>query len=259
MTDEMKVIDDWPEYLSAAVLVLVRLSGLMVFVPIFNSAAIPARVKAGFAVAMTALLAPVVAAIPGARAELDVNAVLGELGVGLLFGLSLMLLNEAVLFAGTIFGYQFSFSLVNLLDPHTMVETPVLGQMLNWLSVLVLLGAGLDRSLLMAVMRSFCVVPVGQAVVNAKTGAALAGMAGGIFLAGLQLAAPVLAAALTVEMTVSLIGRLSPQLPSFVLSIPLKTMTSYVVLIASLAVWPGWIESHFIALLQAAGKLLVHA
>ena len=57
----------------------------------------------------------------------------------------------------------------------------------------------------------------------------------------------------------SLIGRLSPQLPSFVLSIPLKTMTSYVVLIASLAVWPGWIEGHFTALLQAATKLLVHA
>ena len=258
MTDGA-VIHDWPGYLSAGVLVLVRLSGLMVFAPIFSSGAIAPRIKAGFAVAMTFLLAPVVAAIPGARAVLDAQAVLGELGVGVVFGLSLMLLNEALVFAGTMLGYQFSFSLVNLLDPNTMVETPVLGQMLNWLGVLVLLGAGLDRSLLMAVMRSFCTVPVGQAIVGARTGAAFAAMMGGVFLAGVQLAAPVMAAALTVEMTVALIGRLSPQLPVMVMSIPLKTLASYVVLIASLAVWPGWIERHFTALLDVAAKLVVKA
>jgi flagellar biosynthetic protein FliR len=44
-----------------------------------------------------------------------------------------------------------------------------------------------------------------------------------------------------------------------VVSIPLKTMISYVVLIGSLAVWPGWIERHFTALLDAATKMLVRA
>lgn len=92
---------------------------------------------------------------------------------------------------------------------------------------------------------------------QAKTGVALAMMAGGIFLAGVQLAAPVMAAALAVEVTVALVARLSPQLPSLVISVPAKTMVSYVVLIASLAVWPGWIERHFTALLNAAAKLLV--
>ena len=73
------------------------------------------------------------------------RALLGELGVGLLFGLSLMLLNEALTFAGTLLGLQFSFSLVNLLDPNSMIETAVLGQMLGWLGILVILGSGLDR------------------------------------------------------------------------------------------------------------------
>ena len=84
----------------------------------------------------------------------------------------------------------------------------------------------------------------------------LAMMAGGIFLAGLQLAAPVMAAALAVEVTIALVSRLSPQLPAMVVSIPLKTMVSYAVLIGSLAVWPGWIEQHFTALLDAAGRLM---
>jgi flagellar biosynthetic protein FliR len=144
---------------------------------------------------MTVLLAPAVAALPNARVALDMQAILGELGVGLVFGLSLMLLNEALLFAGMLLGMQFSFSLVNLMDPNSKIETPVLGQMLSWLGLLVIIASGLDRSLLAALVRSFSAVPVGQAVVEAKTGAAIAMMAGGIFLAGLQLAAPVMAAA----------------------------------------------------------------
>ena len=253
------LVEDWPQYLSAAVLVMVRLSGLVAFAPVFSSNAIAPRIKAGFVIAMTVLLAPAVAAVPGARAVLDARGLLGELGVGLVFGLSLMLLNEALTFAGTLLGLQFSFSLVNLLDPNSMIETAVLGQMLGWLGVLVIIGSGLDRSLLAAVVRSFSAVPVGQAIIQAKTGEALALMASGIFMAGLQLAAPVMAAAMAVEVTTALVARLSPQLPAMVVSIPVKTMTSYVVLIASLAVWPGWIECHFIALLDAAAKMLVRA
>lgn len=250
------LIQDWPQFLTVAVLVMIRLSGLLMFAPLFSSAAIAPRIKAGFVIAMTVLLAPAVAAVPNSKAVLDMHAVLGELGVGLVFGLSLMLLNEALMFAGMLLGMQFSFSLVNLLDPNSKIETPVLGQMLTWLGLLVIIGSGLDRSLLAALVRSFRTVPVGTAVIEARTGAALAMMASGIFLAGLQLAAPVIAAALAVEMTISLVGRLSPQLPAMVMSIPLKTMVSYAVLIGSLAVWPGWIERHFTALLDAAGKLL---
>src|SRR6266478_3835229 len=202
------LIEDWPQYLTAAVLVMVRLSGLMVFCPVFSSPAIAPRIKVGFVFAMTILLAPAIATVPGARAVLDTRAVLGELGVGLVFGLSLTLLNEALTFAGTLLGMEFSFSLVNLMDPNSMVETPVLGQMLGWLGVLVIIGAGLDRSLLAAV---------------------------------------------------ALVARLSPQLPAMVVSVPLKTMVSYVVLLGSLAVWPGWIERHFTALLDAAAKMLVRA
>jgi len=249
-------VADWPGFLTAGVLVMVRMSGLMVFAPLFSSAAIAPRIKAGFVIALTLLLAPVVGTLPRARVQLDMAGLLGELAVGLVFGFALSLMNEALTFAGQLLGMQFSFSLVNLMDPNSNIETPVLGQLLGWVGILVLLGAGLDRTLLAAVMRSFAVVPVGHAAMQAGTGLALAEMTGGIFLAGLQLAAPVMAAALTVEIVVSLVGRMSPQLPVMVISIPVKTLMSYAVLIGALAVWPEWIEGHFTALLNAAAKLV---
>jgi flagellar biosynthetic protein FliR len=249
-------ITDWPHVLTAGMLVLVRISGLMVFAPLFSSAAIAPRIKAGFAFAITALLAPAVGVLPQSHAELSTSAILGELAVGLTFGFALTLLTESLLFAGQLIGMEFSFSLVNLLDPNSRIETPVLGQLLNWIGLLVLIGAGLDRTLLAAVMRSFAVVPVGQAAMKATTSAALADMAGGILLAGLQLAAPVIAAAMTVEVVVALVGRISPQLPAMVVGIPLKTLVSYGVLIASLAIWPAWIEARFTSLLDHAQRLV---
>lgn len=244
-------------YASAGVLVAVRLGGLMVFAPVFSSSAIAPRIKAGFVLALTILLAPVVTEVTNSRAVIDVQSVLGELSVGLGFGLSLMVLTEMLLMAGTLLGMSFSFSLVNLLDPNTMVETPVLGQLLGWVGVLVILAAGLDRVLLASLVRSFLVVPLGEAVAESVSGLAFARICGQIFLGGLQLAAPVMAAGLAVEMTVSMVSRLAPSLPAQVIGIPLKTLTSYVVLIASLALWPGWIEHHFRLLLEHAQRLLV--
>ena len=252
-------INDWPTFLTAALLVMVRLSGLLVFAPIFNSAAIAPRIKAGFVFAFTFLISPAILTIPGANPTLTAPSLLGELGVGLTFGLSLMLLTESLTFAGALLGMEFSFSLVNLMDPNSQVETPVLGQMLGWLGILVILGCGLDRTLLAAIVRSFAVVPVGTAVLHASTSRALIHMASGIFLSGLQLASPVIAAALAVEVTIALIGKLAPQLPTQVIGIPLKTLTAYTVLLGSLADWPGWIERHYTALLDAAGRLLLQA
>lgn len=253
-------ITDWPRFLTIALLVLIRLSGLMLLAPLFSSAGIPPRAKAAFVIAVTVLVAPVAATITANAThlaiELNAASILGELGVGLVFGLSLSLLNEAIMFAATMLGIEFSFSLVNLLDPNTKVETQVLGQLLNWLGLLVLIGAGLDRTLLAAVLRSFATAPVGHVVMHANTGAAVAAMASGIFFAGLQLAAPVVAAAVAVEIMIALVSRLSPHLPVMMVSVPAKTMVSYIVLIGSLALWPVWIERHFTSLLDAAQKLV---
>jgi flagellar biosynthesis protein FliR len=248
----------WSGFFSAVVLVLIRISGLMTFAPFFSSQAIPARGKAVFAIAVSVLLGPIVAGLPMSHAELGVLPALGELAVGLVFGLSLSLLNELLMLAGQVVGVQFSFSLVNLLDPNSQIQTPLLGQLFSIFGTMVLLAAGLHRTLLASVMRSFAEAPVGSVFLNERAGVALVGMAGGIFMAALQLAAPVLAATLLVEITIALLARLSPQLPALALTVPAKTMVGYVVLIGSIALWPRFIEMRFAGLLDSAEALIRH-
>src|ERR1700689_2309329 len=107
----------WTHFLTAMTLVLVRVSGMVAFAPFFSSTALPVRTKAVFVGAVAYLLAPLVAALPQATVSLSFSALLGELAVGLVYGLTLTLLTEMTMFAGQIVGMQFSFSAVNLLDP----------------------------------------------------------------------------------------------------------------------------------------------
>jgi flagellar biosynthetic protein FliR len=247
---------DWGAFLSAMVLVLVRVSGMVAFAPFFSSTALPMRTKAVFVGAVAYLLAPLVATLPHAQVAISFSSILGELAVGLVYGLILTLLSEMMLFAGQIAGVQFSFSMVNLMDPTSSIQTPLLGDLFQLMGTLVVIGAGLDRILLASLVRSFHVVPLGGYALPPATALAIVHAAGGIFLAALEVAAPVLAATMLVEIAVALMGKLSPQLPVMNLTVPLKTLTGYGILIGSLAVWPRFIEARFSGLLDMAERLL---
>jgi len=247
---------DWENFLSAMMLVLVRVSGMVAFAPFFSSTALMMRTKAVFVLSIAWLLAPLVAALPDAHTSITFSSLLGELAVGLVYGLTLTLLNEMLLFAGQIAGVQFSFSMVNLLDPTSNIQTPLLGDLFQLMGNLVLITAGLDRILLASMVRSFHAVPLGTFVLMPAVGLGIVRAAGGIFLAAVELAAPLLAATMLVEVAVSLLGKLSPQLPVMNLTVPLKTLTGFGLLTGSLALWPRFIEARFAGLLDLAERLI---
>ncbi len=247
---------DWSTFLIAMTLALVRVSGMVVFAPFFSSTALPVRAKAVLVLAIAYLLAPLVATLPNAHVEISFSSLLGEVAVGLVYGLTLALLNEMLLFAGQIAGVQFSFSLVNLMDPTSSIETPLMGELFQLMGTLVLLAAGLDRILLASLVRSFHAVPLGTYAMAPVTGLGIVRAAGGVFIAGVELAAPILAATMLVEIAVALMGKLSPQLPVMNLTVPLKTLTGFVILSGSLALWPRFIEARFSGLLDLAERLI---
>lgn len=233
-----------------------RLSGMVAFAPFFASAALPVRMKALFVASLAFLLAPLVAALPQADASINFASLIGELAVGLIYGFSLTLLNEMLIFAGQIVGLQLSFSLVNLLDPTSSIQTPLLGDLFQLMGSLVMLAAGLDRILIASVVRSFRAAPLGEFALTQPTAMAIVHAASGIFLAAVELAAPVLAATILVEVAVSLVGKLSPQLPVMSITVPLKTVTGFSILLGSLALWPRFIEARFSGLLDMAERLI---
>ena len=248
-----------PQLLSGLVLVGIRIAGLFVFMPFFSSASIPVRIKTAMAVSFTLAAGPMLLSLPGAHVELGVASVLGECAVSLVFGLTVSLLMELANMTGQLVGLQTSFTLVNLIDPNSQVEITLFSQMFQLLVVTLMVTAGLDRILLLGLLRTFVVLPPGAALTQAGGLRDILPLVSGVFLAAFQLAAPLLAATTLIEVAIALMSKLSPQLPVMALTIPAKTMISLLVLISSLSFWNSFLEHRFAQLLDAAQSAVVHS
>jgi len=238
-------------------LILLRITGLLLFAPFVSSQSIPVGVKAGFALALAGLLYPSCAAAHWPTAGLNwTGVVAGEVAVGLVLGLSLQLTVEAAQLAGNLLGVQAGFSLITLLDPQTEADTPVLATLNGLLTVLIFLQLEVHHWLLRGLAASFAYLPPGTIVARAQAARQLLRAAGGIWLVGLQIAFPVVAATLLVDVTLGFLAKASPQMPVLLLGLPLKTSLGLTVLAGSLMLWPGIFARHFAAGIGLGEQLL---
>jgi flagellar biosynthetic protein FliR len=248
---------DWEEILAGLTFTGARVSGLMVFAPFLNGAAIPMRVKAGLTVALAALLYPVY----GPR-HLTVDALgwthimLSEAMVGLLFGLAVQFIFDAAQLAGQILGVQMGFSLVSIFDPQTQADSPVLSIFHQLVVLLLFLQLNVHHWLMRGLAASFAYLPPGQATVNLGTTSELLRAAGGIWLAGVQIAAPALVATLLADVALGFLGKATPQLPVLLIGLSVKSMLGMVVLAVAVAGWPRFFERHFTDAIVLGERLL---
>jgi flagellar biosynthetic protein FliR len=80
--------------------------------------------------------------------------------------------------------------------------------------------------------------------------------AGGIFLAGVQIAAPSLVATLVVDMALGFLGKASPQLPVLFIGLAVKNLVGLTVLLAAMAYWPQVFNEQFAHGVRIAEQLL---
>ena len=244
--------------LAAAVFIGARVSGLMVFCPFLGSNAIPVPLKAALTVLVTALLYPLRGPM-----QLDLNSwqwagvALSEVVIGLVLGLAANFMMEAPMMAGQILGVQMGYSLASLFDPLTNADTPVLAEFHRLAALLIFLQLDVHHWLLRAVVSSFAYLPAGAAPATFAAASALLHAAGGIFLAGVQIAAPGLVATLVADVGLGFLGKASPQLPVLFIGLAVKNLLGLVVLIAVVAYWPNMFSQRFAESI-AVGERLLH-
>jgi flagellar biosynthetic protein FliR len=217
----------------------VRLSGLMLFAPFFGSVVIPARVKAILVLALTLMIYPAVGPTIDAHAMANWPLmVIVEFLVGAGMGIATNIVFEAVQLSGQVLGVQMGYSLVNILDPQTQVDTTVMATFYQSIVMLLFLKMDVHYWLLRAVGNSYRDVPPGSAHLNNLFTLSVVSSVGDIFGLGIQIAAPVLSATLAADIILGLLGKASPQMPLMLLGPAVKSMLGIVVLIATLKYWP---------------------
>ena len=112
-------------------LLLTRVSGIFIISPFFGSMNIPIYFRAATAAIFAAVLFPVVDALGAIAAPPTVLmftiAVLGELFVGWLIGFVAYIAFAAIQMAGKIMDMQVGFAIVNVLDPTSGQQMPLIG------------------------------------------------------------------------------------------------------------------------------------
>ena len=240
-----------------AVMVGARIGMLMVFAPFLGSQAIPARVKAGLTVALTALLYPVYAprVIPAGLFPWP-QILAGEMLAGLMLGLTVHFVFDGVQLAGQVVGFQMGYSLASVLDPESQIDTPVLAIFHQAIALLIFLQIDGAHLLLRALTKSLEYLPPGAVAVTPATAEGMVRAAMGMLLVAVQIAAPVLAVTLLTDVALGFIGRASPQLPVLFLGLSVKNLAGLAVLIGALAFWPGVLGRMFTSAVASAERLL---
>jgi flagellar biosynthesis protein FliR len=245
------------ECLAAVIFAGVRVGGLALFAPFFSGAAIPPRIKVGLVLSLTILLYPVYGPhrLPVSAFEWA-EIVVSEAALGLLFGLAVQFAFEAAQLAGQILGVQMGFSLVSVFDPQTQADTPVVSVFHQIILLLIFLRLDVHHWMLRAVAASFTYVPAGTMAGGLLHKTEILRVAGGMWLAGVQLAAPVLVATLLADVALGLLGKAAPQLPVLLVGLSVKSLLGLTVLFCGIAVWPRFFEKHFIDAVQMGERLL---
>lgn len=220
-------------------LVFVRMSALFVITPVFGRRELPSYLKIGFAFFCSYIIVPLLGNVQVEYTSLlSFAAIIAkEFLVGVIIGYVSFLVLTALYIAGQIIDIQIGFGMVNVLDPTMNTQIPLTGNFIYILTTLLLLAMDGHHVLLSALYKSYSILPINgfeftEAMVNN-----IIGIFSDIFLIGLKISIPVIAAILLSEIALGILSKTVPQMNVFVVGMPLKIGIGLIVLYLMLPIF----------------------
>ncbi len=228
-------------YMPRFLLILLRSSVFLAFLPILGSKSLPGRFRIGLAVAIAALLTPVV----DFRAGENETAVLvlREVVLGMVLGLAVRFVFFGVEIAGQMISDSMGLSIATVFNPEIGQSTEI-ARLLTILATLLFLVTDAHHDLIALFVRSYDLVPAGSADVPALAGAGIA-LVGKTFLLAIKLGAPVVVGVVTLNLLLGFVYKATPQINIFFISFPLYISVGFLVLLLALPAYVAAIGGSF--------------
>jgi flagellar biosynthetic protein FliR len=221
-------------------LVLARVGGALVFLPLPGVKDGPQPARVVLALSLTFALYPAwpVAAAAESGIGRVAGFILSEAAFGITAGLAVAFLAEAFLLAAQVTSMQGGFTYASTVDPTTQADANVLIVFSQLIAGLLFFACGLDRQILKIFARSLETCPPGSFRLSPSLAEAVLHFAGELFSVGLRLALPVMALLVLVDISLALLGRLNAQLQLLSMVLPAKLTVSLFLLAWMSAVYP---------------------
>lgn len=221
-------------------LVVGRVGGVFIFVPLPNTRNAPDPIRIVLTLAVTLALYPVWPTVAPDIGPLELcGLLLIEGAFGVCMGLFVSFLSEAGVLFGQICGLQAGFSFASTIDPESQADSPVLSAIAQSVSSLLFVTLGLHRYLIRVFAESLQRVPPGKLVIDRAWGQIVLEAAGSLFSVGLRLALPIVGLMLMVDLTLALLSRINSQLQLITMAMPLKILAALATICVLLMIFPS--------------------
>ena len=206
-------------------LIFIRVGVILFILPFFNSRSIPNLCKVGLTLIIALLLHPLTAkqltAFPTTVLGIA-HLIVGELVVGMILGLVVQVFFEGVRIMGQLVGFQTGFAITNILDPQSGTQVSILSNMAYLMAMVLFLVLNGHHILLNALRESFEIVHVGGLNLSRHMLPELVKHVGEMFIIGIKIGAPAIAALIFTKVIFGLITKLIPQMNIMIVAFPLQ-------------------------------------
>ncbi len=218
--------------LYAFLLVLARVSGALIFVPLPG-------IKGGLGPSRAALAFGMTLALYGRWPAVNAGIVTGmrmagwavaEASVGLAIGVSASIALEAFTLSAQILGLQAGYAYASTIDPNTEADSGILLVLAQMFAGMLFFALGLDREVLRLFAQSLDKVPAGAFVLGLPAAQIVIRLGASLFGVGIRLALPVVALLVMVDVALALLGRINQHLQLLHLAFPAKMLAALLML-----------------------------
>lgn len=233
-------------WLAAFIFPLARILALVASAPVIGNRQVPARIKVGFSMLVTFLIAPTLNIQPDIETSsgLGLFILVQQILVGLAMGFAMRLVFTAVEMAGDIMGMQMGLGFASFYDPLSSTNTQVIAQFLGIVTVLAFLSMNGHLHMLNTLAESFKVFPISTQVPTANAMHTLAQWGGSIFSHALRLSLPLIGALLITNLALGILTRSAPQLNIFAIGFPITLVVGFGALMISLPYLTSILEAY---------------
>jgi flagellar biosynthetic protein FliR len=225
-----------------------RASGMIMTAPIFQSRNIPPQIKVVLAFGLALVVAPfIVGTIDLNRFTfgMTVFTLIQELLVGLIMGFMISLPLYAVQIAGYYFDVEMGFGMVNILDPTTGSQMPIMGQVNYIMALLIFLAINGHHTVISSFIQSYQVIKPGMFMIKKEAVGVFVIAFSNMFYLGFKIGIPIMGTIFLANVALGIIAKLVPQINVFIIGFPVKIILGLLMIIFFIPVFLILIEATF--------------
>jgi len=229
-------------------LIFSRIVGIIFFAPVFSNEAINYILKLSLTLTLSILIFPFIEAHEINIIEHPINyllAITKELLIGIVIGFAVRLVFTGIHLAGDMAGRQMGLGFAEMVSPESGVQMPIIAELYAITSILIFLAIDGHHWLLVAISKSFDVIPFAGLEYSTKITEYIVTLSGNIFVIGFRLAAPIICTIFLTNLALGLISRAIPQVNVFILGFPLKITMGLVFISVSIRLFSREVVSLF--------------